>query len=60
MRDKIFRNPNAKDTYRQAAGSRDGAMAILVGIAARKSSDTGQPVNIASLTDLKPLAVKSY
>ena len=59
LRDKIFRNPNAKDTYRQAAGSRDGAMAILVGIAARKSSDTGQPVKIASLTDLKPLAVKS-
>nr|WP_293843260.1 Gfo/Idh/MocA family oxidoreductase [uncultured Arsenicibacter sp.] len=59
LRDKIFRNPGAKDTFRQAAGSRDGAMAILVGIGARKSIQTGQPVRIEDLTGLKPLAVKS-
>ncbi|GAA4460268.1 Gfo/Idh/MocA family oxidoreductase [Nibrella saemangeumensis] len=59
LRDKIFRNPAAKDTYRQSAGSRDGAMAILVGVAARKSVESGQAVNIADLTGLKPLAVKS-
>ena len=59
LRDKIFRKPGAKDTFRQAAGSRDGAMAILVGIGARKSIQTGQPVRIEDLTGLKPLAVKS-
>ncbi|MEZ0487920.1 Gfo/Idh/MocA family protein [Fibrella aquatica] len=58
LRDKIFRNPKAPDTFRQSAGSRDGAMAILVGIAARKSVDSGKPINIADLTELKPLAVK--
>lgn len=59
LRDRIFGNTNAPDTYRQAAGSRDGAMAVLVGIAARHSIDTGAPVNIADLTDLKPRAVKA-
>jgi hypothetical protein len=58
LRDKIFRNPNSADTFRQLAGSRDGAMAILVGIGARKSIQTGLPVKIADLTDLKPIAVK--
>ncbi|MFN3849977.1 MAG: Gfo/Idh/MocA family oxidoreductase [Spirosomataceae bacterium] len=58
LRDKIFRNPNAPDTFRQSAGSRDGSMAILVGIAARKSADLGQPVKIGDLTSLKPLAAK--
>jgi len=43
-----------EDPYRQAAGSRDGAMSILVGIAARNSIDTGKPVKIADLTSLKP------
>jgi predicted dehydrogenase len=59
LRDKIFRNPHTPDTYRQTAGSRDGAMAILVGIGARKSVETGLPVKISALTDLKPKAVKS-
>jgi predicted dehydrogenase len=59
LRDKVFRNPNAADTFRQSAGSRDGAMAILVGIGARKSIQTGLPVKIADLTDLKPKAVKA-
>lgn len=59
IRDKIFRNPNAADTFRQSAGSRDGAMAILVGIAARKSSDSGVPVKIGDLTSLKPVPKKA-
>ncbi len=59
LRDKIFRNPNSPDTFRQSAGSRDGAMAILVGIAARKSAETGQAIKIADLTDLKPRATKA-
>lgn len=53
LHDQIFL-PGQKDPYRQAAGLRDGAMAILVGIAARNSIDSGRPVRIDSLTDLKP------
>jgi predicted dehydrogenase len=53
LRKQIF-NPDGKDPYRQAAGSRDGAMSILVGIAARNSIDSGKPVKIESLTSLKP------
>jgi predicted dehydrogenase len=59
LRTRIFRTPEAPDTWRQAAGSRDGAMAILVGIGARKSIASGQPVRIADLTSLRPLAVKA-
>ncbi len=59
LREKIFRYPEKEDKYRQSAGSRDGAMAILVGVAARKSLATGMPVKIADLTDLKPRAKKA-
>lgn len=54
LRDRIFKNPAAPDPFKLAAGTRDGAMSILVGIAARNSIDTGKPVRIADLTDLKP------
>lgn len=54
MKDKIFL-PNMQDPYRQSAGVRDGAFSCLVGIAARKSIYSGQPVTIASLTDLVPM-----
>ncbi len=54
LRKDIF-NPDGKDIYRQAANSRDGAMAILIGIAARNSIYTGKPVRISDLTSLKPL-----
>ena len=54
MLDRIFKNPGAPDLYRQAAGIRDGAMAVLLGIAARKSVKSGQPVRIADLTSLVP------
>jgi predicted dehydrogenase len=57
LRKQIF-NPDGKDPYKQAADSRDGAMAILIGIAARNSIDSGKPVRIESLTSLKPLASK--
>lgn len=53
LRKQIF-NPDGKDTYRQAAGSRDGSMSILVGIAARNSIDNQKPIKIADLTTLKP------
>ncbi len=54
LHNKIFKNPHAADPYEQSAGLRDGAMSILTGIAARKSIELGEPVNIASLTDLQP------
>jgi len=56
LHDKIFRYPEKKDPYDRAAGSRDGAMSIMIGIAARKSIESGEPVRIASLTDLEPRA----
>jgi predicted dehydrogenase len=55
LQDQIFRNPNMSDPLKHAAGLRDGAMAILIGVAARKSIDEGRPVKIEELTDLKPL-----
>lgn len=56
LHDKIFVNPEAPDPYRHAAGTRDGAMSILIGIAARKSIESGNPIRIAELTDLEPRA----
>ena len=56
LQDKIFRNPDNPDPLRHAAGVRDGAMSILIGVAARKSIESGRPVKIAELTDLEPRA----
>ena len=58
LRDRIFKDPTAPDPYRQASGARDGAMSILIGVGARKSVKTGDPVKIASLTTLKPRLVR--
>ncbi|HTY36279.1 MAG TPA: Gfo/Idh/MocA family oxidoreductase [Bacteroidota bacterium] len=58
MKDKIFRNPDAPDPWKQSANVRDGAMAVLIGVAARKSIDTGKPYRIADLSELVPLAKK--
>ena len=38
------------------AGTREGAMSILIGIAARKSIQQKRPVKISELTDLVPMA----
>jgi hypothetical protein len=54
LQDKLFRNPDTPDPLRHTAGVRDGAMSILIGVAARKSIESGQPVRIAELTDLEP------
>jgi predicted dehydrogenase len=59
LRKRLF-NPSEADTFKQAAGSRDGAMSILVGIAARQSIDNNKPVKIADLTTLKPETKKLY
>ncbi|MEQ8683725.1 MAG: Gfo/Idh/MocA family oxidoreductase, partial [Imperialibacter sp.] len=55
LQDRIFKDPNAPDPLRHAVGSRDGAMAVLIGVAARKSIEQGnKKIRIADLTDLKP------
>ncbi|HUP22368.1 MAG TPA: Gfo/Idh/MocA family oxidoreductase [Thermoanaerobaculia bacterium] len=56
MLDRILREPDGPDPLRQAAGSRQGAMAVLLGIGARKSARSGQPVRIADLSSLSPRA----
>jgi len=59
LRDQIF-IPSTPDPYKQCAGTRDGAFSCLIGIAARNSIASGQPVKIADLTSLKPQAQKEY
>lgn len=54
LQDKIFKNPDIVDPYNRAAGLRDGVMSILIGIAARKSIESGDPIRIAELTNLEP------
>ena len=58
MRDKIFKDPTAADPYQQAAGVRDGVLAVLIGVAARQSADSGKPVRIDALTDIPLQAVR--
>jgi len=54
LHDKIFKTPTVADPYKRAAGSRDGVMSAIIGIAARKSIESGNPININELTDIKP------
>ncbi len=58
LKDRIFKDPSIPDPLRQSAGSRDGAMSCLIGIAARESVKRGEVVKIASLTSLKPRVVR--
>jgi predicted dehydrogenase len=53
LKDSVF-GITKSDPLHQAASVRDGALSILVGIAARKSCETGQPIKIADLTSIKP------
>ena len=52
LKNKIFLDPNQADPWRQSAGSRDGAMSCLIGIAARHSIEQGKPIQIQDLTDI--------
>ena len=56
MHDLIFRNPSNENPLRIMAGTRDGAMSSLIGIAARKSIEQKRVVKISELTDIKPMA----
>jgi predicted dehydrogenase len=53
LKDKIF-IPGIADNLRQSAGTRDGALSCLIGIAAVKSCTSGRPVRIEDLTTIKP------
>jgi predicted dehydrogenase len=52
MHDRIFRHPGFMDTFHHMAGTRDGAMSLLIGVAARKSIAEKRPVRISELTDI--------
>jgi hypothetical protein len=52
----LFKGIPPERNVGQKANFRDGAMAVLVGVAARKSIDEGRPVKIEELTSLKPQA----
>jgi predicted dehydrogenase len=54
MMEEILRGNIANPGLHQAADYRDGAMAVLIGIAARQSIDEGRAVRIDELTDLTP------
>ena len=57
LTDQIF-IPGTADPLKQTAGIRDGALACLVGIAARKSIASGQSVMIKDLTSIEPMVQK--
>ena len=54
---RIFTDTN-DNPHQVMAGTRDGAMSILIGIAARKSIQQRRPVKISELTNLVPKAVR--
>lgn len=58
LHDRLFQKQDIKDPYERSAGIRDGVMSILIGIAARKSIERGEPVKIAELTNLQPRAIR--
>ncbi len=58
LKDHVFKGEETPDPYRQVAGARDGAMSVLIGVAARESVKTGEPIRIESLTSLKPRAIR--
>ena len=53
MAEYLFRGRDDKPALQRQAGPRDGALSVLVGIAARRSIDEGRPVRIADLTNLE-------
>lgn len=54
MFDQIFRGIVKRPELDHRSDVRDGAMSVLIGIAARMSIDEGRPIRIADLTSLKP------
>ncbi len=58
LQDKIFLDPEGEDPHNHAAGVRDGAMSMLIGVAARKSIESSRAVRIEDLIDIKPHATR--
>lgn len=54
MHERLFNGKKIHNEFEHEAGSVDGAMAVLIGIAARKSIDEKRIVKIEELTDLVP------
>jgi predicted dehydrogenase len=50
LKDMLFRGP-VPDTLGQTAESREGALAALIGVAARRSAEWGRPVTIDELVN---------
>jgi predicted dehydrogenase len=59
LKDKIFGGVT-EDPLNQSASVRDGALSILVGIAARKSCETGKPIKIGELTSIQPAEKRQF
>ena len=57
MQHRIFRDPT-DNPFNILAGTREGAMSMLIGVAARKSIREKRTVTISELTDLTPQAVR--
>lgn len=57
MQRRMFVDTN-DNPHHVMAGTRDGAMSILIGIAARKSIALKRPVKISELSDLAPMVKK--
>jgi len=55
MQNRLFRNPN-DNPFNILAGTRDGAMSLLIGVAARKSIEQNRTIKISELTDIIPKA----
>jgi hypothetical protein len=55
MQRRMFVDTN-DNPHHVMAGTREGAMSVLIGVAARKSIQLKRPVKISELTDLKPMA----
>lgn len=53
LQNKLFKDPNMADPYKHSAGTRDGALSILISIAARKSIEEKRSVKISELTDIQ-------
>jgi predicted dehydrogenase len=57
MQNRIFRNQK-DNPHNIMADTRDGAMSLLIGVAARKSIEQKRPVRITELTDLIPKSIR--
>lgn len=59
LQEDLFLKKSAEDPYDHRGNLRDRVLSVLIGVAARKSIEAGKPIQIGSLTDLKPEIKKS-